>query len=403
MTDCKKMLTEASLGRFYQQLMGDDKNESKAIVILTASRASNTSAVNSAMNADLRRILKSYIAPTHKTEFKVGYYKVVGTYAETQADGSSKRVKEDSTVVVIPPVPSLVKKFKDICMMLGAKFGQDSIFFAEKGLASLIYTRDIAGSDGKIEHRRGEVVPLGAFHPQALGLAFTKIKGKTFAFDWIAEQYVSEDSNVADHRFSPTQWFESVRSNPIVAFVTPCRPELSTEENHARADAFEKDLKAAQYGSQIEGKGQFAFDRIGYTQNGNDLELQRDIHVDTFVVYGSKSHEEYIKKTVAYLGRKHGCRFALLRFEGGDGYVMWNFEDNSSQYEKVLNGRNGTSVVIPFIDLPIERVFLMGFAKFSGGSFRVEEESVLTNPKSYAEAIPMNSMAKRVSNSTLPF
>lgn len=399
MTDCKQLLTEASLGRFYQQLVGDDKNESKAIVILTASRASNTSAVNSAMNADLRRILKSYIAPTHKTEFKVGYYKVVGTYAETQADGSSKRVKEDSTVVVIPPVPSMVKKFKDTCMMLGAKFGQDSIFFAEKGLASLIYTRDIAGSDGKIEHHRGEVVPLGAFHPQALGLAFTKIKGKTFAFDWIAEQYVSEDAQIEDPRFSPSQWFETVRNNSVVVFVTPCRPELSNAENHARAEAFEKDLKSAQYGSQIDGRGQFAFDRIGYTQNGSDSELQRDIHVDTFVIYGSESHEDYIRKTVAHIGRRHGCRFALFLRANGE-YLMWNFEDHSSQYEESLNGKAGT---VSIAQLPIERVFLMGFSKFTGGTFRVEDESVFTNPKSYAEAIPMDSMAKRVKSATVPF
>ena len=81
----------------------------------------------------------------------------------------------------------LVEKFKKICMVLGAKFEQDSIFFAEKGQAKLIYTRDIMGSDGKVEHHKGEIVPLGAFHPQTLGMAFTKIKGKTFSFEWLEE------------------------------------------------------------------------------------------------------------------------------------------------------------------------------------------------------------------------
>ena len=79
MSDYKKILCEASLGRFYQQFAGDDENESKAIVILTASRAGNSSAINNARNANLRRVLRQFIEPTLNTEHKVGYYKVVGT------------------------------------------------------------------------------------------------------------------------------------------------------------------------------------------------------------------------------------------------------------------------------------------------------------------------------------
>lgn len=184
MNNFENYLTEASLGRFYQQLAGTNGSEQKAIVILTASRSGNPAGVNVQNNAELRRAIKNLIAPTLSTENKVGFYKVVGTYAETQDDGSVKRVKEDSTVVVIPPVPVLVSRFVKALAALGAKYNQDSIFVAEKGQAKLLFTRDVTDENGNMVNAKGSVIPLGAFHPQALGLAFTKIKGKTFSFDW---------------------------------------------------------------------------------------------------------------------------------------------------------------------------------------------------------------------------
>ena len=187
MNDFKSYLTEASLGRFYQQLTGSNGSEQKAIIILTASRSGNSSGVNAKNNAELRRAIKTLIAPTLNTDEKVGYYKVVGTYAETQDDGTTKRVKEDSTVVVIPPVPTLVSRFKSALTKLGAKYNQDSIFIAEKGQAKLVFTRDVTDENGNLVNAKGSVIPLGDFHPQALGLAFTKIKGKTFSFDWISD------------------------------------------------------------------------------------------------------------------------------------------------------------------------------------------------------------------------
>lgn len=59
MQNYKQILTEASLGRFYQQLVGDENNESKAIAILTASRAANSSAINNARNSSYYEILNS--------------------------------------------------------------------------------------------------------------------------------------------------------------------------------------------------------------------------------------------------------------------------------------------------------------------------------------------------------
>lgn len=188
--DTITLLHEASLSRFYQHFAGTLEmggNEApKAIAILTASRASLSKAENNKRNAELRKLIKMATYNVKDGEERIGFFKVIGTYAETQTDGTSKRVKEDSTVVVAPA--NQAQKLKKMAMVLGAKFDQDSIFFAENGQAMLIYTRDVTDESGNVEFKKGHITRLGAFHPQQLGMAFTKIKGKTFAFEWIGEQ-----------------------------------------------------------------------------------------------------------------------------------------------------------------------------------------------------------------------
>ena len=188
--DTLTLLHEASLSRFYQHFAGTLEmggNEApKAIAILTASRASLSKAENNKRNAELRKLIKMATYNVKEGEERIGFFKVIGTYAETQADGTTKRVKEDSTVVVAPA--NQAQKLKKMAMVLGAKFDQDSIFFAENGQAMLIYTRDVMDEAGNVEFKKGHITRLGAFHPQQLGMAFTKIKGKTFAFEWIGEQ-----------------------------------------------------------------------------------------------------------------------------------------------------------------------------------------------------------------------
>lgn len=188
--DTLTLLHEASLSRFYQHFAGTLEmggNEApKAIAILTASRASLSKAENNKRNAELRKLIKMATYNVNEGEERIGFFKVIGTYAETQADGTTKRVKEDSTVVVAPA--NQAQKLKKMAMVLGAKFDQDSIFFAENGQAMLIYTRDVMDEAGNVEFKKGHITRLGAFHPQQLGMAFTKIKGKTFAFEWIGEQ-----------------------------------------------------------------------------------------------------------------------------------------------------------------------------------------------------------------------
>lgn len=188
--DTLTLLHEASLSRFYQHFAGTLEmggNEApKAIAILTASRASLSKAENNKRNAELRKLIKMATYNVKEGEERIGFFKVIGTYAETQADGTTKRVKEDSTVVVSPA--NQAQKLKKMAMVLGAKFDQDSIFFAENGQAMLIYTRDVMDEAGNVEFKKGHITRLGAFHPQQLGMAFTKIKGKTFAFEWIGEQ-----------------------------------------------------------------------------------------------------------------------------------------------------------------------------------------------------------------------
>lgn len=182
-TERKATLLESSLSRmFYHFVGGEDEAKKKTVVILTASRRDNTPAENNRNNAKLREMVK---AATYGKGEKIGYVKVLGTYVEVDDSGKKHRVKEDSTLIVAPAEKT--EFIKRLAMTLGAKFNQDSIFFATGGKAMLIYTRDVTNADGEVEHRKGEIIPLGAFRPQALGAAYTKIKGSTFAFDWIGE------------------------------------------------------------------------------------------------------------------------------------------------------------------------------------------------------------------------
>lgn len=179
----KAVILEASLSRMYQHFVGsEDEAKRKTVLILTASRQENTPAQNNKANKELRQLVKS---ATYGMGEQIGYVKVIGSYVEVDAQGKKKRVKEDSTLIVAPAEKANVMRLWG--MALGAKFKQDSIFFATDGKAMLIYTRDITDSEGRITHRKGEVIPLGAFRPQALGSAYTKVKGSTFAFDWIGE------------------------------------------------------------------------------------------------------------------------------------------------------------------------------------------------------------------------
>ena len=214
-------LLEASLGRFYQHFAGTletgGNEKPKAIGIITASRASNSVAQNKQANTELRRLIKmSTYAQAKEGEQKIGFIKVIGTYAETQPDGTTKRVKEESTVIIAPD--SQAQKLKKLLMKLGERFGQDSVFFAQNGQASLIYTRDIVDENGDIVNKKGQITPLGAFHPQQMGMAFTKIKGKTFAFDWVGESVdYGNPSNYNEATLfeSFTKYFDSHDEDPF--------------------------------------------------------------------------------------------------------------------------------------------------------------------------------------------
>ena len=182
-TVAKATLLEASLSRmFYHFVGGEDEAKRKTVLILTASRQENTPAQNNKANKELRQLVK---AATYGKGEQIGYVKVIGTYVEVDSQGKKKRVKEDSTLIVAPS--DKADFMRRLGIALGAKFNQDSVFFATDGKAMLIYTRDITDTEGRTLHRKGDVIPLGAFRPQALGSAYTKVKGSTFAFDWIGE------------------------------------------------------------------------------------------------------------------------------------------------------------------------------------------------------------------------
>ena len=159
----------------------------------------------------------------------------------------------------------------------------------------------------------------------------------------------------------------------------------------------------AQYGSQVEGKGQFSFEKIGYIQHPvNGEELYRELHIDTFVVCGLEEHVDYIKKMAYYLGKKHGCRYAIIHMKDSNDFTVWNFEDYTSAWSE-LNGKANTVTIIPAWEYGEQMIFLNGFAPYSEDNhFDIEASSVVTNPSSFNDAIPMNTMAEKIKATVVP-
>ena len=79
-----------------------------------------------------------------------------------------------------------------------------------------------------------------------------------YEIEWISES-VDLGQDLSSEPMAMDQWFQTVSNQPITLYITPCRPECAYAENHLKAEAFLKDLYTAQYGSQVDGKGQFSF------------------------------------------------------------------------------------------------------------------------------------------------
>lgn len=214
----------------------------------------------------------------------------------------------------------------------------------------------------------------------------------------------SVDSYVPTNGDSFQEWFDMVKESKYMLWLTPCRPELTYEENHQRAESFMSDLKALQYGSMIDGVGQFIIHKIGMVNHTEE----KDVHVDTFAIMYEKEHSDYIHTFLPKLIEKHGVRFHM-EFNNGvedDHLVAIKFdEDCSTPFDKIFCGLAETTQVYDLIGNmanPItvyvepKRLAIAGFGDITDEYvFEVEDVSVMTNPASFTDAMRLSGIAKR--------
>lgn len=176
-------LNEASLNHFYNQM-----TKKVPILIVTASRfeyfdkddikdQQEHNRINNANNKNLRKTIKLA---------GFGFNRVVGKYKElvfNKKTGKNELVQVTDDSCIVYAAKEDEKKLYNLGKALGMKYNQDSIFFMGETITGykpvLVSTRD-DGSLGKI----GATHTLGSFHAMKDSDVMTKIRGKSYYFDW---------------------------------------------------------------------------------------------------------------------------------------------------------------------------------------------------------------------------
>lgn len=167
-------LTEASMGRLWQHYEKGD-----VIAIISSDRSERSNRENIEKYKDLKYQIARY---------GFGYNKARGGYVETITldDGTTKQQEVDGErSVIVYCSPEEQDQLFNLIKHLGRVYDQECVLLVDKNKqASWFYTNN--SSNGK--HKRGNIIKLGKFHPQRIGMFFTKIGKKNFSFETIEEQ-----------------------------------------------------------------------------------------------------------------------------------------------------------------------------------------------------------------------
>ena len=168
LADDRERLNEVSLGRVYQHV---SKSDFQSMAIITAFRAGNTKKENLALNKKLGSELRS---AGH------GFFKLNGAWRECQnPDVAYKDCPEEDKIEVAEPGFGVVGIKKDVVARLVKKYGQDAAIYLgpeTKGNAILIF-------------KNGSEQVIGKFKPQKIAQAYSRVKGKTFVFEWVVQSH----------------------------------------------------------------------------------------------------------------------------------------------------------------------------------------------------------------------
>lgn len=171
----REALNEASLGRVYQHVKKAGKGAS--LGILTAWLAYPSGAPKGDSKEDGKERLATNVKNQKRLKAQIkgaglGFFKLRGTWDETQDDGSVINVSEPS--IAVPGISM------ELITKLRKQHGQNSVVYLgpeTNGDAVLIYA-------GKVEK-----IGDGKFHPNKIAAAYSKAKGRSFTFEWLTQDW----------------------------------------------------------------------------------------------------------------------------------------------------------------------------------------------------------------------
>jgi hypothetical protein len=164
-------VNEASLGRVWQHMQ---KSGKQSFAILTSWRAGKTKRENIADFKKLQGEVRSLGS---------GFFKLAGHWKECQdPDIPYEQCPKDQLVDAAEPslfVTGL--KLKDV-KRLGARYEQDAIVFGGPE------------TDGKVVlvKRGGGVSDIGSFSPSKVSQAYSRVRGRPFVFEYVAQTWAEK-------------------------------------------------------------------------------------------------------------------------------------------------------------------------------------------------------------------
>ena len=161
-------LTEASLGRVYQHVANASY---KSMAIISAFRADRDERENLEMN---ERMGADLVSAGH------GFFKLNGVWRECQDKGVAYRNCPPGRMIEVREVAmGVVGAKKALILRLVRKYDQDAA----------VYLGPDTNGDAILIYRDGSEKKIGSFKPSRVAQAYSRVKGKTFVFEWVTQSY----------------------------------------------------------------------------------------------------------------------------------------------------------------------------------------------------------------------
>jgi len=166
-----KLMHEASLARIYQHYLSSVQDKDSSFALLTSWRNSLSKEENMKRFHKLQQQIRS---------MGYGFIRVDGYWQECQDDSIPY---EDCPEDLIEPSKEktlfIIGISKEQAVRLMREYQQDAVVYSGKETDDSV----------TLIMNNGSEASLGAFTPNTLGQAYTKYKGKSFHFEWVAQTH----------------------------------------------------------------------------------------------------------------------------------------------------------------------------------------------------------------------